>query len=175
MGFVITIPTLKDNIVTPIEEAPHVPMFHVCITKGHVPPCAVPAHHSGTKCSQGPTVQTQIRASVRESAVCLARFSAGNTIAARMAMIAMTTKSSISVNATCLRAPRFSKRASARLPASFHFIAFGYANPVAVICRWRAGVRPTFPRQRLRDAGLSFCKTAQMRQSGLPSTPAVHL
>ncbi len=67
-----------------------------------------------------------------ESAAAFARLSAGNSIAARIAMMAITTRSSINVKAPV--DSRFCQRAFARLPASFLFMAVGYSNPVAAIC-----------------------------------------
>jgi hypothetical protein len=57
------------------------------------------------------------------SAASFARLKAGNSRAAR---IAITTRSSMRVNAAS-PIPRFSRRASARLPASFPFM--GYVEP----------------------------------------------
>ena len=69
-----------------------------------------------------------------------------------MAMMAITTRSSINVNAAPLGDPRFCKRESARLLASFLFMAVGYINPGAAVCRWRAFPPNDCP-QALRGAG----------------------
>src|SRR5579859_904869 len=58
--------------------------------------------------------------------------------------MAMTTSSSIRVNPIPPGAPRSCQRGSARLPASFLFMAVGYINPVAAICRWCA-ILPILP------------------------------
>ena len=52
-----------------------------------------------------------------------------------MAMMAITTKSSINVNANPPHAPLFWRRARARL-ASFHLMAAKYSNPGWSNCRW---------------------------------------
>jgi len=63
---------------------------------------------------------------------------AGSSIAAKMAITAMTTSNSTNVNAIPPGNPRPCQREFARLPASFPFMAVGYVNPVAAICRWCA-------------------------------------
>ena len=55
-----------------------------------------------------------------------------------MAITAMTTKSSINVNALPGSAPRFCLRDSARLPASFRFMVVGQVNPDLAGCLRRA-------------------------------------
>ena len=74
------------------------------------------------------------------SALSFARFKAGSNSAASIAMMAMTTSNSISVNAP-LRS-RMSQRAFARPIASILFMANRKAKPARELCRWPVlGVR----------------------------------
>src|SRR6266851_5717545 len=83
-----------------------------------------------------------------ESAAFFARFSAGSSIAARIAMMAITTSSSIKVKADAPLAVRFSQCTSARPLASLLFMAIKEsqrppAKPEA--CRMWSGSKPHGP------------------------------
>ena len=90
-----------------------------------------------------------------DNACALARDSAGRSSAARMAIMAITTRSSINVNAISPLAPSFPHRAFARLPTSFPFMAVGYPNPDVTTCRWRCAPNTALHAARPKGAGQS--------------------
>ena len=102
-----------------------------------------------------------------ECASSFALLNVGSSNAARIAMIAITTSSSIKVNANATSAvkPGFGQRTSARLPASFLFMASSNNNPIRWIRRWFARDSPNGRPHwlRARDFQHEIC--------ALPSSP----